>query len=83
MPRAGVGSAERVGKWYQFGIRAPAEALAPQIAPQIYVCAGDLFVSSRSVLSGSSEKPGLGFLAGVTGLARAFVLQTLRYRIGI
>ena len=73
MPRAGVGSAERVGKWYQSGIR----------APQIYVCAGDLFVSSRSALSGSSEKPGLNFLAGVTGLARAFVLQTLRYRIGI
>ena len=83
MSRAGVGSAERVGKWYQFGIRGPAEALAPQIAPQIYVCAGDLFVSNRSVLSGSAERPGLGFLAGVTGLARAFVLQTLRYRIGI
>ena len=33
-----------------FGIRGPAEAFAPQIALQIYVCAGDLFVSSRSAV---------------------------------
>ena len=68
MSRAGVGSAEGVGKWYhvsvgkyrsslytplkdpEFGIRGPAEAFAPQIALQIYVCAGDLFVSSRSAV---------------------------------
>ena len=34
----------------EFGIRGPAEAFAPQIALQIYVCAGDLFVSSRSAV---------------------------------
>ena len=35
----------------EFGIRGPAEAFAPQIALQIYVCAGDLSVSSRSAFS--------------------------------